>query len=84
MDMDHRRFLLLLSDFLDDELDIGLMDDFERELENEYCCHFFNTFKKTVEICRQIEMLPVPETLHYKIIKTIGYAKPSGKKKEKK
>lgn len=73
MEMEHKLFLQLLSDFLDDELDVDLADDFERELENEICCHFFNTFKKTVEMCRQIEMIPVPRTLHYKIIKTIGH-----------
>ena len=69
--MEHKIFLRLLSDFIDDELDFDLSDEFERELEDDLCCCFFNTFKKTVELCHQIEMQEVPEILHYRIIRTI-------------
>ena len=69
--MEHKIFLQLLSDFIDDELDFDLSDEFERELEDEFCCCFFNTFKKTVELCHQIEMQEVPEILHYRIIRII-------------
>ena len=82
--MEHRIFLQLLSDFIDDELDFDLSDEFERELEDGICCYFFNTFKKTVELCHQIEMQEVPRALHYRIIKTIEHTKSSKKKRKKK
>lgn len=83
--MEHRIFLQLLSDFIDDELDFNLSDEFERELEDEFCCCFFNTFKKTVELCHQIEMREVPRHLHYRIIKTIEHTEsPKKKRKNKK
>ncbi|MBI5574418.1 MAG: hypothetical protein HY919_07705 [Elusimicrobia bacterium] len=69
--MEHKIFLQLLSDFIDDELDFDLLDEFERELEDDICCCFFNTFKKTVDLCHQIEMQEVPKIVHYHIIKTI-------------
>ena len=82
--MEHKIFLQLLSDFIDDELDFDLTDEFERELEDDICCCFFNTFKKTVELCRQIEMQEVPQSLHYRIIKTIEHTgSPKNKRKNK-
>ncbi|MDD5687929.1 MAG: hypothetical protein PHE88_08870 [Elusimicrobia bacterium] len=69
--MDLERFLLLLSDFMDDEMDFDLIEDFEENLEDEFCCHFLNTFRKTAELCHQIEMQQVPRILHYRIIQTI-------------
>ncbi|MBN1383670.1 MAG: hypothetical protein JW983_02150 [Elusimicrobia bacterium] len=56
---------------MDDEMDFDLFDEFERTLEDEFCCHYFNTFRKTVELCHLIEIQEVPETLHYRIIQTI-------------
>lgn len=82
--MEHKIFLQLLSDFIDDELDFDLSDEFERELENEFCCCFFNTFKKTVELCHQIEMQEVPQSLHYRIIKTIEHTGSPKKKRRRK
>ncbi|MEW6556565.1 MAG: Hsp20/alpha crystallin family protein [Elusimicrobiota bacterium] len=69
--MEHEKFFQLLSDFIDDELDTDLLDDFERELEDDFCRCYFNTFKKTVDLCHQIGLHEVPKNLHYNIIRTI-------------
>jgi hypothetical protein len=83
--MDYEKFFQLLSDFMDDDMEFDLLDDFERNLKDEFCCHFFNTFRKTVELCHQIQMRQVPRTLHYRIIQTIEHCeKPTRKITKKK
>ncbi|MFH0947581.1 MAG: hypothetical protein V1833_01085 [Elusimicrobiota bacterium] len=85
--MDLERFLQLIDDFIDNELDdFGLIEEFEEELENEFCCCFFNTFRKTTDLCHQIHQLEikqVPQKLHYRIIQTIENCdkKPAKRKK---
>jgi len=69
--MEQKRIFQLLADFMDDDSDFDLLDDFEKESSDDFFNHFLNTFKKTVELCHHMEMLPVTKTLHYKIIHTI-------------
>lgn len=69
--MDYEDFFELLSDFMDDDMDFDLFDEFEKTLEDEFYCCYFNTFRKTVEFCHLLEIHEVPETLHYRIIRTI-------------
>ena len=69
--MDYEKFFQLLSNFMDDDKEFDFIDDFERTLEDEFCEHFFNTFRRTVELCHQIQMCEVPRRLHYQIIRTI-------------
>lgn len=69
--MEFERFFKLVSDFIDQELDFDLMDEFERDLEDDFCRSFFNTFQKTVELCHQFEMENVPEELHISLMEAI-------------
>lgn len=65
------RFFKLVSDFIDQELDFELLDEFERDMEDEFCRCFFNTFQKTVELCHELEMEEVPEELHISLMDAI-------------
>jgi hypothetical protein len=82
--MDQERLFIIISELLDDgferdifdelsELD-ALMDSLFDDFDEECCRYYFNTLKKTVELCHQMEMVEVPEQLHYKVIKTIEKA----------
>jgi anti-sigma factor RsiW len=43
-----------LSEYLDGELDAGRSAQINRHMKNcVNCCAFFNTFKKTVDLCRR-------------------------------
>ena len=69
--MDYDRFLLLVSDFLDNELDLASETEFLESFEDEICRCYFNTFRKTVELCHEIEVREIPRELHRKLIVTI-------------
>lgn len=82
------RFFRLVSNFIDQEMDFELMDEFEHDLEDEFCRCFFNTFQKTVELCHQFEMEKVPEELHISVMHAIQetaelHLLPSPKKRKK-
>lgn len=64
-------FLALIDDFLNNELSFELMEEFERALEEEFRREFFNTFKKTVELCHCVAQEEVPQELHVLVIQTI-------------
>lgn len=70
-DREFERFFKLVSDFIDQEMDFDLMNEFEKELEDEFCRSFFNTFQKTVELCHQFEMEEVPQELHISVMQAI-------------
>jgi len=74
--MDYEKFLQLISDFLDDELDFDLEREFEESFDDEFCRCYFNTFRKTVELCREIEIEEIPQELHRKLIIRIEKEKP--------
>ncbi|OGS43355.1 MAG: hypothetical protein A2539_03595 [Elusimicrobia bacterium RIFOXYD2_FULL_34_15] len=79
--MNYETFLKLVSDFLDDDDDDMELDFFENShetLEDEFAYHFFNTLRRTIELCHQIEMERVPKTLHYNIIRAIEHTTPIG------
>lgn len=64
-------FLALIDDFMNSELSFELMEEFERALEEEFRRQFFNTFKKTVELCHCVEQEEVPQELHILVIQSI-------------
>jgi hypothetical protein len=88
--MDYERFLLLISDFLDDELDRKLEREFMERFEDEFCRCYFNTFRKTVELCHEIETEKIPQKLHRKLIiriereKSLPYSPEPGRRKRAK
>ena len=69
--MDYDKFLLLISDFLDNELDFASETEFLESFEDEICRCYFNTFRKTVELCHEIEIREIPQELHRRLIITI-------------
>ena len=69
------RFFRLMNDFIDREMEMDLVHEFERTLEEEFFRDFYNTFRRTVELChdleREFESTAVPEELHWTLIHTI-------------
>lgn len=69
--MDHDLFFRLMSEFIDEEMDFDLMDEFDDILDDEFCHDFFCTFRKTIELCEEITIEEVPPTLHIILMETI-------------
>ena len=62
----------LLSDFIDEEIDMDFGEEIEQHMHSCPCCrHFFNTFRKTVDLFEHFEMVDVPEETHERLIHTI-------------
>lgn len=87
--IDYDRIFSLLDEFVDQEMNFDLLDDFEKEFEefeDEFfrCC--FNTLVKTVEMCNDFKMIEVPEPLHLsliEVIKTMPQSKIKARKRKK-
>ena len=76
-------FFELISDFMNRELEAQLMEEFNRSLEEEFFREFFNTFRKTVELCHCMECCEPPEEVHITLIRMIRQTpqiKPAAKK----
>ena len=73
--IEFERFFKLMNDFIDREMEMALVEEFERTLEEEFFRDFYNTFRRTVELChdleREFEAAAVPEELHLTLIQTI-------------
>ena len=69
--MEYEKFLELISDFLDEELDFDIEREFAENFEDECCLYYFNTLRKTVELCREIQLTDIPRELHRKLIEKI-------------
>lgn len=69
--IDHDAFLRLMLDFLNEDLDLDRMEEFHRKMEEEFYRQFFNTYKKTVDLCRCCEMVDVPREVHITLIETL-------------
>jgi len=64
----------LISDLIDEEIEIE--EELHREFlehisECPHCGPFLNTFKKTVNLCRRIENIRVPEEVHISFWRSI-------------
>lgn len=79
--MDYDLFFKLMSEFMEREMEMDLLEEFEELLEDDYCCCYFNTFKKTVQLCHEVEIEEVPPTLHYTLIETIYHTPPETQSK---
>ena len=68
--MDLEELFELLSDYIDKELESDICSEID-ELINEdlYCNSLFNTFNKTLDLCREFESeeIEVPEEVHIKL-----------------
>ncbi len=61
----------LMEDFINEGMPFEGMERLHRELEDEFYRQFYNTLKKTVELCHCMEEERVPETLHIRVIERI-------------
>ena len=58
--------------YLEKELEEDICKDMKGLIDEDCCCeHLFNTLKKTIEICGEIEMLEVPEEVHINLHRII-------------
>ena len=64
-------FIRWLSRFIEGDQGWKFFDEFEKNLEEEFCCRFYHTFKKTIELCREIDSIEVPKTAHVQLITLI-------------
>lgn len=63
---------LLLSDYFDEELDSEICDGIEEHISTcRYCESLFDTFSKTLDLCKEIELLEVPQEVHIRISRSI-------------
>ena len=64
--MDLNELFKLISEYIDEDLDRRACSDIEESLRMDCDCRtFFNTFQKTVAMCRMIEKRKVPKKVHY-------------------
>lgn len=69
--IDPDRIFKLMEDFINEGMPFEGMERLHRELEDEFYRQFYNTLKKTVELCHCMEEEKVPETLHIRVIERI-------------
>ncbi len=69
--IDPNRIFDLMERLMNEDLSLEGMERFQREIEDEFFRQFFNTFKKTVELCHCIEEEEVPEMLHIRVVEII-------------
>ena len=87
---DFEKIFRLMNEILDREMQTGLIQEFELRLGDAAFQDFFNTFKRTVELCRGLERefedMTVPQDLHISLIQAIQQTpqKLPAKRKKKK
>jgi anti-sigma factor (TIGR02949 family) len=66
------RIFRRLSEYLDGELSPRLSKKIDRHMKGcANCCAFFNTFKKTVALCKTAPARPVPENVRARLLRLI-------------
>ena len=70
-DREFERFFKMVSDFIDQDMDFDLFEEFDRELEDDFYRSFFNTVQKTVELCHHFELEDVPGEVHWSLMEAI-------------
>ena len=67
-----RRYRISLSAYLENELDANRNRLIEEHLADcPECVAFLETFRKTIALCRNLPLLPVPEELHSRIMQLL-------------
>lgn len=70
---DCKEIFELLMDFLDEDFEEEILDE-ELSLHIEECEHcrcLFNTYRKTIQLYEELEMLQVPDEIHKQLTETI-------------
>jgi len=68
--IDFEKLFELLSDYFDEELEDDICAEIDELVSEDFCSKvFFNTFAKTIELCREIEAeeVEVPEEVHIQL-----------------
>lgn len=68
--IDFEKLWELLSDYFDEELEPDICAEIDELLSEDLCCKaLFNTFNKTLELCREMEAeeIEVPEEVHLRL-----------------
>ncbi|MFA5392850.1 MAG: zf-HC2 domain-containing protein [Candidatus Ratteibacteria bacterium] len=67
-----RRYRISLSAYLENELDANRNRLLEEHLVNcPECIAVLETFRKTIALCRDLPLLPVPDELHSRIMQLL-------------
>ena len=67
-----RRYRISLSAYLENELDASLNRLLEEHLiDCPECAAVLETFRKTIALCRDLPLLPVPDELHFRIMQLL-------------
>jgi len=68
--IDFKKLCELLSDYFDEELESDICADIDELVSEDFGCKvLFNTFNRTVELCREMEAeeIEVPEEVHIRL-----------------
>lgn len=68
--IDFRRLCELLTDYFDEELESDICTEIDELVSEDFGCKvLFNTFNKTLELCKEMEEeeIEVPEEVHIKL-----------------
>jgi anti-sigma factor RsiW len=67
-----RRYRISLSAYLENELDANRNRLLEKHLVDcPECVAVLETFRKTIALCRDLPLLPVPDELHSRIMRLL-------------
>lgn len=67
-----RRYRISLSAYLENELDANLNRLLEEHLVDcPECVAVLETFRKTIALCRELPLLPVPDEIHSRIMQIL-------------
>ena len=67
-----RRYRISLSAYLENELNENRNRLLEEHLiDCPECAAVLETFRKTIALCRELPLLPVPEELHFRIMQLL-------------
>ncbi len=72
--MDFERLFELLSDYFDEELESQICNEIRELISEDFCCKsLFNTFNKTLDLCREMEAeeIEVPEGVHIRLYESL-------------
>ena len=72
--MDFERLFELLSDYFDEELESEICNEIDELISEDPCCKtLFNTFSRTLDLCRETEAeeIEVPEEVHITLYESL-------------
>lgn len=71
--IDFEELLRLLSDYFDEELEANICEEIDQLIhEDLWWQAFFNTFNKTMELCREMEEeMEVPKDVHIQLFESL-------------